>query len=307
MRLVAEGPERLDRFLARKLPDHSRSKLQRLIGEGLVQVGEKTAHKAGLELREGETVTVTEPVETAAHELTPVDIPLEVAYEDDDLLVVNKPRGLATHPAASLKEPTLVHALLARSHGLSQGAASYRPGIVHRLDKDTTGLILVAKTDMAHAGLASQIAEKSAVRVYVALVHGEPLDDDFTVDAPIGRHGSSPTLMAVRRAGKAAVTHVRVLQRLGDSTLVMCRLESGRTHQIRVHLSACNLPVVGDPLYGHPAHRHGPLQLHAVLLRFVHPRTGKPVSVYASPPADFMAHDHVVREKVENWAQNKRP
>jgi 23S rRNA pseudouridine1911/1915/1917 synthase len=301
VRLRAETRERLDRFLARKLPGHSRSRLQRLISAGGVRVAGEVAEKSGLELREGWIVELEEPTESPPHDLEPAEIALDVLYEDDDVLVVNKPRGLATHPAASLKEPSLVNALLARSHGLSRGTAPYRPGIVHRLDKDTTGLIVVAKTDAAHVSLARQIEARTVSRLYVALVRGEPMEEAFTVDAPVGRHPGNPTLMAVKKTGKRAVTHVRTLARLGADTLVLCRLETGRTHQIRVHLAACHLPVVGDPLYAPAAAQGPPLQLHAARLSFEHPTLGTVVSVYAPPPDDFVAREEVVAEEVEGW------
>lgn len=301
MRLIAESRERLDKFLARHLPGHSRSRLQRLIDSGGVYVQGTVATKSGLELREGWEVDLAEPTETPPHDLEPADIPLDIRYEDSDVVVVNKPRGLATHPAPSLREPTLVNALLARSHGLSSGAAPYRPGIVHRLDKDTTGLIMVAKTDFAHAALAKQIETRQAKRYYVALVSGEPLENAFTIDAPIGRHPQRPLVMAVKRTGKHAITHVRVLERLGDQTLLACKLETGRTHQIRVHLAECHLPVLGDPLYAPQTIANGPLQLHAAVLEFEHPVHGTVVSVVAETPEDFQFRDKVDLNVVKSW------
>jgi len=301
MRLIAESRERLDKFLTRQLPGHTRSRLQRLIDEGGVLVQGQKAEKTGMELREGWTVDLEEPEETPPHDLAPADIPLDVRYEDDSMLVVNKPRGLATHPASSLKEPTLVNALLWRSHELSQGSAPYRPGIVHRLDKETTGLIMVAKTDAAHAKLARQIEEKTAERIYVVAVSGEALEDQFTIDASIGRHPNVPILMAVKKSGKPARTHVRLLHQIGDEALLACRLDTGRTHQIRVHLAACHLPVIGDSLYAPEKISEGPMQLHAALLSFDHPVSGERITVYAEPPEDFIHHEMVVREEVEDW------
>ncbi|MBS1715849.1 MAG: RluA family pseudouridine synthase [Armatimonadetes bacterium] len=301
MKLVAEGPERLDKFLARSLPGHTRSRLQRLISEGLVTVQGETASKAGLELREGWTVELGDVPETPPHDLEPVAMPLDVVYEDDDLLILNKPRGLMTHPAPSSKSPSLVNALLARSHSLSQGSAPYRPGIVHRLDKDTTGLMVVAKTDAAHAGLARQIADRTAVRVYLAVVRGDPLEDRFTIEANLGRHPTRPLLMAVRTQGKRAVTHVRVLKRTGESSLVACKLDTGRTHQIRVHLASCHMPVFGDALYSSKDMPTGPLQLHAVLLSVTQPTTGKRITVTCAPPAEFMIPAEFNEEVLLNW------
>jgi len=298
---VADGPERLDKFLARKLEGHTRSRLQRLISDGLVTVQGEPAGKSGIELREGWVVELGDVPESAPHDLEPVDIPLDVRYEDDDLLILNKPRGLMTHPAPSSKSPSLVHALLARSHSLSQGSAPYRPGIVHRLDKETTGLMVVAKTDAAHAGLARQIADRTAVRVYLAVVKGEPLEERFTIEANLGRHPTRPLLMAVRTQGKRAVTHVRVLQRQGDMSLVACKLDTGRTHQIRVHLSSCHMPVFGDALYSSKDMPTGPLQLHAALLAVTQPTTGERITVTCDPPPEFMIPWTVDPEELLAW------
>ena len=301
MRLIADSRERLDKFLARQLPGHTRSRLQRLIDDGGVLVEGVKASKTGMELREGWSVDLEEPAETLAHDLQPADIPLDVCYEDDSLLVVNKPRGLATHPASSIKEPTLVNALLWRSHELSQGSAPYRPGIVHRLDKDTTGLIMIAKTDAAHANLSRQIELKTAMRAYVVTVHGEPLEPEFTVDAAIGRHPTVPVLMAVKKSGKPAKTHVRTLAQIAGKAVLTCKLETGRTHQIRVHLAACHLPVVGDVLYGRSVPDLVPMQLHAALLAFDHPLTHERTVVYCDPPSDFEYAELVLQEDVEKW------
>lgn len=286
MTFKADLFERLDKFLARTLPDHSRTKLARLIDERGVCVNGKT-QKPSFLLTPGDTVEVTSPIqESVSHDLTPADIPVEIMYEDDQLLVVNKPRGLATHPAASLKEPSLVNALLGRGP-LSPGSAAYRPGIVHRLDRETTGLLLVAKTDSAHWKLARQIAAKTAERRYVAVVEGKLGDEPLRIDAPIGRDRKNRLRMAVDPLGKAAVTHVRRLGEVGEGTVVAVRLETGRTHQIRVHLKAIGHPVVGDVVYN--SHRTGlPLQLHAAYLSFDHPVSGERVCVYSAPPADFV-------------------
>lgn len=299
--LRAEQRERLDHFLARNFQGHSRSRLQRMIENGEVTVEGVAATKSGFELRPGWVVEMGEPQETPPHDLEPADIPLDVVFEDDDMLVVDKPRGLATHPARSLKEPSLVNALLARPHALSTGSAAYRPGIVHRLDKDTTGLLMVAKNDAAQLRLSSQIQDKSVERIYVANVAGEPLEDEFTVNAPIGRDPVNATRMTVKRTGKRAVTHVRRIAGHAESTLVACRLETGRTHQIRVHLAACHLPVLGDKLYALPAQRSGPLQLHAALLRFDHPVSGTRLTVFAPPPDDFQFASEVTEEVVASW------
>lgn len=286
IRISVDQVDRLDRFLAQQLPHFSRSKLTKHIEDGLVQV-DGTAQKPSFRVLPGMEVTLEEPEGAEPHDLTPADIPLDVRYEDEWLLVVNKPRGLATHPAPSLKEPSLVNALLARGQGLSAGSEAYRPGIVHRLDKETTGLLVIAKQDSIHAALAKQIEEKSAVREYLAIVSGEVLRDAFTVDAPIGRDERNRVRMAVDIHGKRAVTHVLVEQRQVKLAVVRCRLETGRTHQIRVHLTAVGHPILGDDLYAPKALREGPMRLHAVKLEFTHPVSGERIAVEAPPPDDF--------------------
>lgn len=297
---MAEEPERLDRFLATKMPDHTRSRLATAIRGGLVRVDGAAASKAGFMLKPGMRVQVDPIPPTEPHNLEPVECPLDVVYEDDWLLVVDKPRGLVTHPTQSFQGPTLVHALLARPHALSSGQAPYRPGVVHRLDRDTTGLLIVAKTDEAHASLAAQIARRDVSRRYVAWIEGLPEQERFTIDAPLGPHPTRRTLRAVRPEGKAARTHVRVLSTHGPRSLVAVRLETGRTHQIRVHLASCRMPVTGDKLYG-SGESSWPLQLHAASLAFLHPEDQRAVRVYAPPPEDFMRRELVRREDVEEW------
>lgn len=297
MELTADRDERLDRFLARVLPTHSRTKLAKLVEAGVVLVGGKPA-KRSMRLELGMIVRLDTPAENAPHDLTPADIALDVVFEDDSLLVINKPRGLATHPAASLKAPSLVNALLARTHGLSN-AGSFRPGIVHRLDKETTGLIVVAKTDSAHVALARQIAEKRAERRYVAVVVGDLEQERFSIDAPIARDHSNRLRMAAVTGGKAAVTHVKKLRRLDQGSLCALRLETGRTHQIRVHLRAIGHPVVGDSLYARLERSGGAMQLHAAFLAFDHPATGASVSFFQAPPPDFVGSEWVNLGDVE--------
>lgn len=286
MIFYADQPERLDKFLARTFPDQSRTKLARLVDEGQVLVDGKAA-KPSLKLETGMRVELDEPADKDAHDLTPAEIPLQIVFEDDHLLVVNKPRGLAAHPAASLKEPSLVNALLARSHELSQAGGSFRPGIVHRLDKDTTGLMVVAKTDPAHAALAKQIESKSAERRYLAVVAGEFEHERFKIDAPIARDRRNRLKMAVDPKGKPALTHIRRLARVTAGILLAVKLDTGRTHQIRVHLSSIGHPVLGDTIYAPKNFQEGPLQLHAAMLAFDHPSTGARIVCYAPPPADF--------------------
>ena len=301
MPLTAEGKERLDRFVARMMPEHSRTRVTQAIREGQVRVEGEVVTKPSFELRPGQLVEVAGVPQPEPHNLQPADIPLDVRYDDDDLLVVNKPRGMASHPAPGLGPSTLVNALLARSHALSTHAGEWRPGIVHRLDKETTGLMLVAKNDRAHRALAEQIKDKRAERTYVAVVYGLPVHDRFVVNKPIGRHPGIPSLMTVKQSGREAVTHVRVLARdpAKSQSLVACRLETGRTHQIRVHLSSMGHPVKGDRQYAKKPWNQGPMQLHAALLSFDHPTTGERTTVYAEPPEDF--EHRVEREEVEKW------
>lgn len=285
--LVADRSERLDVFLARTWPHLSRSKISDWMRSHSVNVEGKVA-KPSAKLVPGDTIEFAHPpVETPAHDLSPADIPLDVLFEDDMLLVVNKPRGLPTHPAPSWKGPTLVNALLARSHRLSAVGEVWRPGIVHRLDKDTTGVILVAKTDVAHRKLAAQIASKTASRTYLALITGRPARDSFVIDASIGRDPARKTRMAVVESGRSAQTEVTVLRRLGELSLVQCTLRTGRTHQIRVHLAALGHPVLGDSLYGSTF--GGPIQLHAWEIGFDHPASGARVVLRADLPEDWRA------------------
>lgn len=285
------------------LPEHSRTSLAKLIESGAVLVDGR-ARKPSFHLESGADVAVSsEPEAKAAHDLTPADIALDVPYEDDTLMVVSKPRGLATHPATSLKEPSLVNALLGRFGALSSGSAAYRPGIVHRLDKETTGLMIVAKTDRAHVNLARQIADRSAVRIYLAVVHGEVERADFSIEAPIGRDKKNRQRMTVDSSGKPALTHVKRFAKLPDGTLVAARLATGRTHQIRVHLSAVGHPVLGDRTYSLKRYEDTPLQLHAAFLAFSHPSTGERIACYQPPPLDFLGHAQADEHAIRVWAE----
>lgn len=299
--MTAQESGRLDKFLAAICPAHSRSKLASWANEGHVLVDGKP-RDAGFKLRPGMEVEFEEPAEKRAHDLTPAGIPLDVRFEDDFVLVINKPRGLAVHPASSLREPSLVNALLARDHGLSAGSAVFRPGIVHRLDKDTTGLILVAKTDRAHAGLAKQIELKTAVRRYLAVALGEIDHERFTVTAPITRKRDNRKLMDVGWEGKPAVTHFKRLAVAHEQTLLACLLDTGRTHQIRVHLRSIGYPVLGDRSYGPKAFQFGPMQLHAGYLKFRHPISGEEIEIYAGPPPDFLDWPNEdIRRGLSEW------
>lgn len=298
MEFVVDSKDRLDRFLAQKLPEHSRSKLAKMITAGEVLV-DGELRKASFALEPGQIVSLPEPEETEVHDLSPADIPLDVIYEDDDLLVVNKPRGLAAHPAASLKEPSLVNALIGRQTQLSQTGGAFRPGIVHRLDKETTGLMVVAKNDQAHVSLAKQMEEKSAERRYAAVVAREVEKERFVINAPMARHKHNRLLMTVDPNGKHAVTHIKRVARLDQGTLVACRLETGRTHQIRVHLSAIGIPVLGDTLYAPKPYSEGDLQLHAAYLAITHPTDGKRMEFYAPADESFFGHEYLMPELFE--------
>ncbi len=298
MQFVADKAERLDKFLVRMMPTFSRTKLAASVTAGGVLVDGR-AQRPSFMLSPGSVVDVEAEPETPPHDLTPSDMEIQVLYEDDDLLVVNKPRGLAVHPAETLKEPSLVNVLLGRSHGLSSAAGSFRPGIVHRLDKETTGAIVVAKNDVAHLHLAKQIEGKSAERRYVVVVAGDLMQERFTVDAPIGRDPRHRVKMAVAAGGRRAVTHFRKLRRLDAGTLAAARLETGRTHQIRVHALAVGHPVLGDRLYAPKEWQDGPMQLHAAFMAFEHPISGERIEVFAPPPADFLGAGWVERTDLD--------
>ncbi len=291
----ADAGKRLDVYVTEAIPGLSRSYVQKLIGQGMVQVNAKEA-KANYRLREGDEVCVSVPPPVKL-EILPEAIPLDIYYEDNDLIVVNKPRGMVVHPAEGNYAGTLVNALLYHCRDLSGINGVLRPGIVHRIDKDTSGLLVAAKNDFAHEGLAAQLKEHSVTRGYIALVHGAVKHDRGTVDAPIGRHPVERQKMAVNyRNGKRAVTHYRVLERLGNYTLLLLRLETGRTHQIRVHMSYTGHPLVGDTRYG-PAKAHFGLEgqfLHAYLLGFKHPRSG----VYMEFTAPLPEELEVIIEKL---------
>lgn len=289
---AAVSPEaagtRLDVYAAGLPGILSRAMAQRLIAGGELTVDGRAA-RASLRLSGGEEIRYTiPPPEPAAAE--PEEIPLEILYEDDDLLVVNKPRGLVVHPAAGNRRGTLVNAVLAHAGELSGVGGVARPGIVHRLDKDTSGVLVVAKNDAAHVGLTAQFKAHSIDRRYLALVRGRLPSSEGRVEGNIGRHPRHRKKMAVlATGGKPAVTHWRVLEELPGYTLLEARLETGRTHQIRVHLAHLGHPVAGDPVYGGQAGELGLAgqALHAAVLAFRHPRTGEELSFRTPPPADF--------------------
>ncbi|WP_416898432.1 MAG: RluA family pseudouridine synthase [Minwuia sp.] len=299
----ADAGERLDRFLSRSFGDLSRSRLKALIGQGKVQAAGRTILDPSYRVKPGETLSVrvppAEPAEPVAQ-----DIALEILFEDPHLIVVNKPAGLVVHPAAGNPDGTLVNALIAHcGESLSGIGGVKRPGIVHRLDKDTSGVMVAAKTDAAHQGLSELFQRHDIERMYLALVRGVPSHPKSTVEGPIGRDPKNRKRMTVREGGKPAVTHYRVAERAGDAAaLVECTLETGRTHQIRVHMAHIGHPVIGDPLYGRlrggslkgldeaarQAARAFPRQaLHAAVLGFIHPVTGEDLSFRAQLPQDM--------------------
>ena len=284
-----EPNQRLDAFLAQVAPELSRSGAQKLIEQGNVLLNGKKCKKND-RLAPGDQVSVTipEPVQT---DILPREIPLEIVYEDADVLVINKPKGLVVHPAPGHQDDTLVNGLMyAMGDNLSGINGELRPGIVHRIDKDTSGLLAVAKNDYAHTMLASQLKDHSMARTYEAIVCGSFREDSGTVDAPIGRHPSDRKKMCVtQRMGRNAVTHWEVVQRYRGYTHVRCRLETGRTHQIRVHMAYIGHPILGDMVYGHKKKELGQESqcLHAGALCFRHPRDGRPVMVYAPLPEYF--------------------
>ena len=278
---------RLDSFLAEAL-DISRSAAARLAEEGCVTAGGKALAK-NYRLAGGEELTAEIP-QAEETEVAAQDIPLDVVYEDDDVIVVNKPAGMVVHPAPGHPDGTLVNALLHHCAGSLSGVGGQkRPGIVHRIDRDTSGLIIAAKNDAAHLGLSAQLADHSLARTYECLVVGNLREDAGTVDAPIGRHPADRKKMAVVHGGRRAVTHWEVIARYSGVTHVRCRLETGRTHQIRVHMAHIGHPILGDTVYGAKKNVPGLTGqcLHAVGLRFIHPRTGEAVALHCPLPEEF--------------------
>lgn len=276
---------RLDKVCSEIFSDYSRSQIKQLLDGGNITVNGKT-EKAKYKVKSGDVIRLEEP-KTKTLELRPENIPLDIVYEDDDVIVINKPQGMVVHPAPGHDEHTLVNALLYHCP-LSTINGTFRPGIVHRIDKDTSGLLMVAKNDKAHRSLAKQLKDKTNIREYVALVHGRIAEDEGTINAPIGRSLKDRKKQAVVKDGRNAVTHFEVLKRYRDYTLVKCILETGRTHQIRVHMKYIGHPLVGDPLYGPKKTIKGNGQfLHAGKLGFVHPTTGKLLIFEAPLPKIF--------------------
>ena len=283
--VITDQTGRIDKVLTTLEPGITRSQLKNLINDGHVTVNGQ-AVKPKYKVQAGDKISLVKP-EPQSLELTPENIPLDIVYEDDDVIVVNKPQGMVVHPAPGHPDHTLVNALLYHSP-LSTINGTFRPGIVHRIDKDTSGLLMVAKNDLAHQSLAEQLRNKTNKREYLALVYGQIKEDEGTIDAPLGRNPQDRKKQAVVKGGRHAVTHFKVIKRYDNFTLIKCILETGRTHQIRVHMKYIGHPLVGDPLYGprKVIGKDGQF-LHAALLGFKHPRTGKELVFEAPLPENF--------------------
>ena len=300
VRILESVSLRLDRALSERFPDHSRSALARLIEEGRVRVDGRPALKASQRVETDQRIEVDFP-EPAPSAIEAQEMPLTILYEDDDLIVLDKPAGLVVHPAAGHRDQTLVNALLFTVKDLSGIGGEIRPGIVHRLDKDTSGVLVVAKHDEAHRKLTAVWGTEQVRKEYLALVYGTPSSDRGVIDAPIGRDPRDRKRMAVVPHGRRAVTEYEVKERLRYVSLLQCRLRTGRTHQIRVHLKHIGHPIVGDPVYSGPQYRGIPDKrvqralaglhrqaLHAARLTFPHPSTGRSVTFEAALPGDIV-------------------
>ncbi|MBW4561408.1 MAG: RluA family pseudouridine synthase [Mojavia pulchra JT2-VF2] len=299
---VHEKSDRLDRYLSQELPDLSRSRIQQLIEQGKVQINGEVCTSKKINLKAGDRITLEIP-EAQPLELQAENIPLDILYEDDQLLILNKPAGLVVHPAPGHPDGTLVNALLAHCPNLPGIGGVQRPGIVHRLDKDTTGAIAIAKTDIAYQHLQAQLQAKTARREYLGVVYGAPKAESGIIDLPIGRHPQDRKKMAVvpiEKGGRSAITHWQVLERLGNYTLIHFQLETGRTHQIRVHSAKIGHPIVGDPVYGSGRSIGVNLPgqaLHAWRLKLQHPLSGNLIEVVAPPPQTFLTLLEVLRRR----------
>lgn len=282
-----EDKQRLDIYLSEHdLSEKSRSYIQTLIKDEKILVNDNKV-KTGYILKPGDYITLLD-VELKTLDIKPVDLKLDIVYEDDDLLVINKPEGLVVHPASTYHKPTLVHGLMHQVDHLSSINGVVRPGIVHRIDKDTSGLLVVAKTDQAHQLLSEQLKNHEIIRTYTALVYHDFDENEGTIKAPIGRHPKNRLKMTVLESGRFSVTHFKVLRRYEQYTLLSCELETGRTHQIRVHMAYINHPVVGDPIYGPKKTilKHGQF-LHATDLSFMHPIKKEHMTFHADIPSYF--------------------
>ncbi|MEN6315302.1 MAG: RluA family pseudouridine synthase [Clostridiaceae bacterium] len=294
-----EADKRLDVWITGKLGHYSRSYIEKLIGEGIVTVNGKTV-KTGYKLKNGDMVKACIP-EPKSLDVKAESIKLDILYEDKDIIVVNKPRGMVVHPAAGNYTGTLVNALLEHCSGsLSDINGVIRPGIVHRIDKDTSGILVVAKNNEAHGRLSEKLKDHDIQRIYIAVAEGIIAENIGKIDAPIGRHPVERKKMAVNvKNGRRAVTHFKVLERFKSATLVELKLETGRTHQIRVHMAYIGHPLVGDTVYGRKKQKYNfdGQALHAKLLGFVHPGLGEYVEFEAEPPVEFSELLHRLRQE----------
>ena len=299
---VSKNSDRLDRYLSQELSDLSRSRIQQLIEQGHVQINNLICTSKKINLKTGDLITLEIPA-TQPLELIAENIPLDILYEDDELIILNKPAGLVVHPAPGHPDGTLVNAILAHCPNLPGIGGIQRPGIVHRLDKDTTGAIAIAKTDLAYQHLQAQLQAKTARREYLGLIYGVPKTETGSIDLPIGRNPQDRKRMAIvsiEDGGRNAVTHWRVKERFGNYTLIHFQLETGRTHQIRVHSAKMGHPLVGDPIYssGHSLGVNLPGQaLHAWKLQLQHPVSGNLVEVTAPLPRSFATLLEVLRRR----------
>lgn len=286
--IIEHGGDRIDKFLAQKL-DKSRSLIQKLIKDELVLVNGEVV-KTNYSVADGDEIDVKQLDVVDNTNIIPQPMDLDIVYEDDDLLVINKPSGLVVHPAPGHYQDTLVNGLLAYSNKLSDINGEFRPGIVHRIDKDTSGLLVICKNNEIHEALANQLSDKTLFRQYLAIVHGEIEEDEGEIIAPIGRDPRDRVKMAVvAKNSKEAQTNFKVLERYDHYTLVSCNLLTGRTHQIRVHFDFINYPLVGDHLYGiKPTIDTKGQALHAYKLGFIHPRSGEYMEFEAKPPQEFV-------------------
>ncbi|MEX1549709.1 RluA family pseudouridine synthase [Enterococcus sp. C50] len=283
---IEQETGRIDKVLTGLFPDYSRSQIQLWLKEGVVAVNGQPV-KANYKVKAKDELFVEIP-KPETLDVIAEDIPLTIVYEDEDVAVINKPQGMVVHPSAGHSHGTLVNALMYHVKDLSSINGVIRPGIVHRIDKDTSGLLMVAKNDQAHESLAKQLKDKTSLRKYVALVHGEISHDKGTINAPIGRSKVNRKMQSVREDGKSAVTHFTVLERFEGFTLVELKLETGRTHQIRVHMQYIGFPLAGDPVYGPKKTLPGNGQfLHAQMLGFTHPVTGQEMVFEAPLPEVF--------------------
>lgn len=296
---ISDVGSRLDVFIAKEQVAPSRSAAHRLIADSRVRVNGRTETRPSYKLRGGDVVEVDLPQREDPGCIAPERVQLEVVYEDDDLMVVSKPRGMVVHPGAGRTTGTLVNALLGREMELSMIGGPLRPGIVHRLDKDTTGVMIVAKNDRAHMRLSADLAARRIDRRYLAIVRGNITEREGLVDAPIGRHPMDRKRQAVVASGRSALTRFTVEERFGDYTVIKVKLETGRTHQIRVHMSYIGRPVAGDPVYGGIVGELGleAQALHSMSLGFTHPVTGKPMWFEADPPEDFARALELLRSR----------